>query len=64
MLSVERNFAIHAEYHQQELLKAAQNYRRAEAARAGQLASTTTTATRQGAGWTWPPFRVRRAATA
>ncbi len=64
MHSVERTFAIHADHRRQELLKAAQDYRRLKAARAGRPASTTTIATQQRTGWTWPSFRARRAAAA
>ena len=62
MLSVERTFAIHADHRRQELLEAAQNYRRAEEARAKPPA--TVAVTRRRTGRTWPSFRARRAAAA
>jgi hypothetical protein len=64
MLSVEHTMVIHAEHRQHELLKAAQDHRRAEAARTEQSVATPTTVPRQRAGWTWPSLRARRAATA
>lgn len=64
MHSVERHFAIHVEYRQQELLKAAQAERQAAIAQAGQTNTSASAPTRQRATWSWPSSRTRRQATA
>ncbi len=64
MHAVERHFAIHIEYRQQELLKAAQTDRQAALAQAGQSNVDADMQTRQRAGWSWPSLRARHQATA
>ena len=64
MHAVERHFAIHVEYRQQELLKAARADRQATMAQVGRFNADAAMPTRQRAGWSWPSLRARRQATA
>lgn len=67
MHAVEHTFAMHVEYRQRELLRAAEVARQSAAVAADPAHTNLTSPakrTRQHAAWSWPSLRARRQATA